>query len=135
VGETLGMATALSALANATATFQVAGTGVVTDPATGNVLAVTQTVTVPLFLKGERVQVTPFPGVDAADAVYEGYATEALDARVLVGSKGTLVFGSADATECEVLALRLPYGDSGLIGPVLNRALGERIVLVVRGQR
>lgn len=129
------MATALSALANASATFQVAGQGVVTDVETGNVVAAVETVTVTLFLKGDRVQATPLPGVDVVDAVYEGYATEALDARILVGTKGTLTFGTEEAVDCEITALRLPYGDTGLIGPVLNSSLGERIVLVARGQR
>lgn len=129
------MATALSPLANASATFQVATEGVTTDPDTGNVVAAAESVTVSLFLKGDQVRATPLPGVDVVDAVYDGYAVEALDGRVLVGTKGSLSFGNEPVRECEVAALRLPYGDTGLIGPVLNSALGERVVLVVRGQR
>jgi hypothetical protein len=127
--------TALSALANATASFQVAVEGTYTDPVTGNVTAALTTVTVPLFLKGDRVQTRSFPGVDTADGVYDGYAVEPLDARILVGSHGTLFFGSEEPVDCEVVALRLPYGDTGVIGQTLASALGESIRLVARGQR
>jgi hypothetical protein len=131
------MASALSALANATATFQVAGTGVITDPATGNVSAATSTVTVSLFLKADKVSATVLPGVDVVDTLYEGYAVDpvAFDGGIVVGTEGTLTFGTAEPVECEVLALRLPYGDTGLLGGTLNAVLGERVQLIARGQR
>jgi hypothetical protein len=131
------MASALSALANASATFQVAGTGVVTDPATGNVRAVTTEVTVALYLKAEKVSTTALPGVDVVDTLYEGYAVDpvAFDNGVVVGTEGVLTFGGEVPVDCEVTALRLPYGDTGLLGATLNAVLGERVQLLARGQR
>lgn len=128
------MASALSALANATATFTVAGTGLVTDPTTGNVTPATATVSVSLFLKAERVRGTAFPGVEMTETTFDGYALQALDQRIVVGTEGTLVFGGADAVECEVTSLRLPYGKTGLLGATLGAALGERVQLVSREQ-
>lgn len=131
------MASALSALANASATFTVPATGIVTDPETGNVTAATNTVTVSLFLKAEKVSTTALPGVDVVDTLYEGYAVDpvAIDNGVVVGTEGVLTFGTAEPVECEVTALRLPYGDTGLLGATLNAALGERVQLLARGQR
>jgi hypothetical protein len=131
------MASALSALANASATFTVPATGVVTDPETGNVTAATNTVTVSLFLKAEKISTTALPGIDVVDTLYEGYAVDpvAFDNGVVVGTEGVLTFGTADPIECEVTALRLPYGDTGLLGVTLNAALGERVQLLARGQR
>ena len=130
------MASALAALANATATFQVAGTGVVTDPDTGNVRAVTTEVTVSLFLKADKIATTALPGVDVVDTVYEGYAIDpvAFDNGIVVGSRGTVTFGSEEPVACEVISLRLPYGDTGLLGATLNAVLGERVQLLARGQ-
>lgn len=130
------MASALAALANATATFQVAGTGVITDPATGNVRAVTTEVTVSLFLKADKIATTALPGVDVVDTVYEGYAIDpvAFDSGIVVGSRGTVTFGSEEPVSCEVISLRLPYGDTGLLGGTLNAVLGERVQLLARGQ-
>lgn len=128
------MASALSALANASVTFQVAGTGVVTDPETGNVSPAPGTVTASLFLKAERVDVIRYPGVDTSEILYDGFAIDVLDSRVLVGTKGTLTFAGEAVVECEVKAVRIPYGKTGLLGSTLNSALGERIQLVSRGQ-
>jgi len=128
------MASALSALANASVTFQVATTGVFTDPATGNVLPATEDVTVSLFLKGESTGSRIFPGVDVLDTVYEGYAVSptAFDSAVVVGTTGTLSFAGEPDTTCEVLELRFNYGKTGLLGQILNTTLGEKIRLVSR---
>ena len=128
------MASALSALANATVTFQVASPGVYTDPATGNVLPATQDVTVSLFLKAESSGTRVFPGVDVLDTIYEGYAVNptAFNSGVVVGTTGTLQFAGEGAVPCEVLELRFNYGKTGLLGEILNTTLGEKIRLVSR---
>jgi len=128
------MASALSALANATATFTVAGTGVVTDPTTGNVTPATETVSVSLFLKADRVRGAGFPGVEIIETVFEGYALDALDPRITLGTEGGVEFAGEGTIPCEVVGLRLPYGATGLLGETLNAALGERIQLVSREQ-
>lgn len=131
------MASALSALANATATFVVPTTGVMTDPDTGNVRAATASITVSLFLKAEKISSTPLPGVDVVDTLYEGYAVDpvAFDSRIVVGTEGTIAFAGDTAEECEVMGLRLPYGKTGLLGQTLGAVMGERIQLLARGQR
>lgn len=124
------MASALAALANATATFQVAASGVTTDAATGNVVPNSTTISASLFLKESSVETRLYPGVDVVEAVYEGYVTSgALDAKVVVGSRGTLTFAGGSAINCEVRALRQPYGKTGLLGEVLGTVLGEQIIL------
>lgn len=125
------MASALVSLANATATFEVAGTGVTTDPATGNVVPVPNTVTVSLFLKADPRESRRFPGVDLYETVYQGYAVEPmiLDSQIKAGTRGTLAFGGADAVDCEVIAARAPYGNQGVLGSVLSAALGDSIVI------
>lgn len=128
------MASALSGLANATATFSVAATGVVTDATTGNVLPATETVTVSLFLKSDRISGTSFPGVEIQETVFDGYALDALDERIVVGTTGTVNFAGEGAVGCEVTGLRLPYGKTGLLGATINAALGERIQLASREQ-
>lgn len=129
------MATALSSIANASVAFEVAGEEVQTDPSTGNVRAVEEVVTVPLYLKAEKVDVVRYPGVDVVDQVYEGYAVEPLDSRVVPGTMGTLTFAGEASVRCEVFSLRLPYGGTGTIGGTLKAVLGEKIQLVSRGQR
>jgi len=128
------MATALSALKNASATFKVAGTGVLTDPFTGNVTPAEETVQVELFLKGTQQAGVAFPGVEVSETLFEGYALDALDTRIVEGTTGTLTFAGEEALPVEVTALRLPYGKTGLIGATLNAALGERIELRSREQ-
>lgn len=125
------MASALAALANASATFQVAGSGVVTEAATGNVIPVPSSVTVSLFLKADPRQARQFPGVNVIETLYSGYAVNptTLDAKIRAGTQGTLTFGSGDAVDCEVVSVRAPYGDQGVIGEVLSSALGDAIVL------
>lgn len=128
------MASALSALSNATATFQVAGAGVVTDPETGNVAPAGATVTVAFFLSAAQTRVLRYPGVDTTETIYEGYAVDALDPRIEVGVTGTLTFAGEQTLDCEVRSLRLPYGKTGLLGSTLNSVLGEKVQLVCRGQ-
>lgn len=128
------MATALSALANATATFQVAATGVVTDPTTGNVVPAQESVEVSLFLKAERVLDAPLPGVEVMETLFEGYALDALDVRIVEGTTGTLTFAGEQTVGVEVVGLRLPYGKTGLLGATLGAALGERVRLRAREQ-
>lgn len=128
------MATALSALSNAQATFNVAAAGVVTDPLTGNVIPAEETVQVQLFLKANKQSGVGFPGVEIVETLFEGYALDALDPRITEGTSGTLTFAGEDALEVEVVSLRLPYGKTGLLGSTLNAALGERIQLRTREQ-
>jgi hypothetical protein len=129
------MASALVALENATLVFTVPASGTTTDADTGNVLASTETVTVSAFLKGESVAETTFPGVNVITVLYEGYVTSGeLDSRVKVGTAGTVAFAGQDATECEVLEVRLPYGKSGLLGSILSDALGVKVRLASRTQ-
>lgn len=131
------MASALAALANATATISVAGTGVVTDPDTGNVMPAPSSTTLSLFLRAENVSYNAYPGIDVTDTVYEGYAVspQVIPAGVVLGAEGTLAFAGEAAVSCEVLELRMPYGATGLLGETLRSALGDRIRLVARGQR
>jgi hypothetical protein len=128
------MASALSALANATAVFEVPAAGVRTDPATGNVVTATSSFSVTLFLKAETVGERVFPGVDVLDTIYEGYAVSpmAFDAGVVVGTSGTLTFAGEAPAECEVLELRMNYGKTGLLGEVLNGTLGQKVRLRAR---
>jgi hypothetical protein len=126
--------TGLSALANASATFTVAATGVVTDPTTGNVTPTAESVTVQLFLKSDRVRGSAFPGVEIAETVFDGYALDKLDERIVIGTSGTINFAGEGVWDCEVTGLRLPYGKTGLLGATLRTALGDRIQLVTREQ-
>lgn len=130
------MTSALASLANATATFQVPGLGTVVDPLTGNVNAAGATVTVTLFLRASEVSSSPLPGIDVVDTVYDGYsvAPTALDEGIVIGTEGTLTFGSEAAVPCKVTALRLPYGNTGVLGATLSQVLGERIQLTARSQ-
>lgn len=131
------MGSAFVGLKNATAVFVVPGTGVVTDPATGNVMPVQVQVAVDLWLKANRVTMAGYPGVEIVDTLYDGYCVDPaeLDQRVGVGTKGTLEFGGEDGVECEVTAVRVPYGKTGVLGEVLEAALGTPVQLIARGQR
>jgi hypothetical protein len=131
----LVVASALVGLQNATVTFTVPAAGTVVDAETGNVVANTTTVQVGAFLKGESVAETTYPGVNVITTLFEGYVTSgALDAGVKVGTSGSLVFAGQDATDCEVLEVRLPYGETGVLGSVLTSALGAKIRLASRNQ-
>lgn len=129
------MASALAALENATITFTVPASGTSVDAGTGNVLANTETIQVSAYLKGESVAETTFPGVNVITVLFEGYITSgALDSRVTVGTTGTIQFAGQGAVECEVLEVRLPYGETGLLGGILKDVLGVRIRLASRTQ-
>ena len=123
---------ALFALVNATVEFHVAGAGLVTDPETGNVSPTTEGLTYKAFLKAVNVDPTVYPGVDVNGVVYEGYVVDpqALDAKVQVGSTGTLTFGGAASVECRVIRARIGYGDQGALGARLSEALGTKITLL-----
>lgn len=122
------MASALTALANATATFNLPTVGTTTD-LYGNVIPATESVTVSLYLRQSTPQDTTLPGVNAAVEVYEGYAVTpmALDARIKPGTSGTLSFSNDTAASCEVLATSYPYGTTGLIGSTVQQVLGDKI--------
>jgi len=129
------VASALVGLENATVTFTVPAAGTTVDAETGNVVANTTTVEVGAFLKGESVAETTYPGVNIITTLFEGYVTTGtLDAGVKVGTSGTIDFAGQDTQDCEVLEVRLPYGETGLIGSVLNSALGTKIRLASRVQ-
>ena len=129
------MASALVGLENATVTFIVPAAGTTVDAETGNVVANTTTVQVGAFLKGESVAETTYPGVNIITTLFEGYVTTGtLGSGVQVGTAGSLVFAGQDATDCEVLEVRLPYGETGLIGSVLTSALGTKLRLASRTQ-
>ena len=129
------MASALVGLENATVTFTVPAAGTTVDAETGNVVANTTTVQVGAFLKGESVAETTYPGVNVITTLFEGYVTTGtLTSGVQVGTSGTIEFAGQDAQDCEVLEVRLPYGETGLIGSVLTDALGVKIRLASRTQ-
>lgn len=126
------MTSALAALANATASFSLPTTGTVTDPNTGNVTAVTESIEVTLYLRQGSINETDLPGIDAAAIAFEGYAIspQALDARIKRGTIGTLEFSGTAEQRCEVVEVAFPYGKNGLIGGTLQQVLGDRIRLV-----
>jgi|TARA_R100000479_G_scaffold25884_1_gene9815 hypothetical protein len=130
------MASALSALKNATITFNIAGTGTVTDPVTGNVSAKTTTTTVEFYLVVTQTNSESFPGVQVTDTLYEGYAVDpkVLPSTVGVGTEGTLDFAGTTGIECEVLEARMPYGTTGLLGKTLQNVLGDRVRITARTQ-
>ena len=127
------MSSALFANANATATFDVVDVGTVEDPDTGNILPVTEQISVVLFLREGSRSGSDLPGVDTDSLTYEGYAVnpQALDARIQAGVTGSLVFSGKPAARCEVLQERYPYGSNGLIGQTLQNVLGDKIRLAV----
>ena len=127
------MASALTALKNATVVFTVATAGTEVDPETGNVTAKTTTLTYDLFLRKsggntERNQ----PGVDVISSVYEGYCVspQSLDPRIRQGTQAKLTFSTDAAEDCTVDDLRFSYGASGLLGSTLQQVLGDKIRLV-----
>jgi hypothetical protein len=129
------VASALVGLENATVTFTVPAAGTTVDAETGNVVANTTTVQVGAFLKGESVAETTYPGVNIITTLFEGYVTTGtLTSGVQVGTSGTIEFAGQGAQDCEVLEVRLPYGETGLIGSVLTDALGVKIRLASRTQ-
>jgi hypothetical protein len=122
------MTSALTALANATAVFELPTLGTTTDPY-GNVIPQTETLTVSLYLRQALPQTETLPGINGISEVYEGYAVDpmALDARIKPGTRGTVTFSGDTATRCEVVASRFPYGSTGLIGATVQQVLGDKI--------
>lgn len=120
---------ALKALANATAVFDLATAGTITDPLTGNVLPNSEQVSVELYLRQSGPDPQGLPGVESDADRFEGYAVNpaALDARVTTGTRGTLTFSGDSAAPCTVVACRGPYGTTGLLGSTLQGILGDRI--------
>lgn len=124
------MTSALSGLANATATFTLPTVGVITDLDTGNVLPAEETASVTLYLREGSLQAANLQGVDADTIVMEGYAInpQALDARIRPGTRGIVTMKGREMP-CKVLQERFPYGSSGLLGSTLQAILGDRIRL------
>lgn len=134
------MTSALLSLANATAVFTVPTVGTITDPATGNVVPATETVTVTMYLRSSRgtaPRLSEFPGVGVEDDTLEGYAVnpQVLDSRIVPGITGTVAFAGEASCACEVAAARHPYGGTGLIGDTLQAVLGDKIRLSRYKQR
>jgi hypothetical protein len=123
------MTSALTALANANASFEVATPHVVTDPDTANVTPLYEVVSTQLFVKASPIKTMGYPGLEVAQIVFDGYALDPLDPRVVVGTRGTLVFGDMPPCQVEVTGLRTPYGSTGLLGSTLASVLGDRIEL------
>ena len=125
------MTSALTALANATASFTVPTIGTFTDPTTGNVVPATETLTVSLYLRQGNTNASGLPGVDTEVETYDGYAVDpqALDARIKPGITGTLNFAGQGSISCEVLNSRFPFGSTGLIGSTIQQVLGDKIRL------
>lgn len=131
------VASALASLVNSTVVFTVPASGVVMDPATGNVLPVTEELTYSLFLrKVFTEQTTSYAGVDTRSAVYEGYCIEpnVLDSRVRGGTPAELTFAGDEPVVCEVEDARFGYGSTGLIGATLESVLGTKIRLLATWQ-
>jgi hypothetical protein len=126
------MTSALAAVANASVTFDVATTGTVVDPFTGNVLPRTETVTVTCYLRQGSPAITDLAGVNVAGDTFSGYAVapQALDARVVPGTLGTLTFDGQTPARCVVQEARGPYGTTGLIGSTLQQVLGDKLQIV-----
>lgn len=125
------MASALTALKNATAEFSVAAAGTTIDPDTGNVTANTVTLTYELFLRASNSRERDLPGVDTLSATFEGYciSPQALDTRIRQGTVARLTFSSDTAEDCVVSDLRFSYGTTGLLGQTLQQVLGDKIRL------
>lgn len=127
------MASALAALANATVTFEVPGTGTTVEVDTGNVVPVKETLTVSCYLKQGSVGQEEMPGIFISQTFYEGYTVEpaVLDARVRAGTKGTIAFSGGASCYCVVLQTS-PLGTQGLLGSILSATMGTALRLVER---
>lgn len=126
------MASALTALKNATVVFTVSDAGTTVDPATGNVTANTATISYDLYLRKSASSERDQPGVDVVSATYEGYciAPQALDPRIRQGTAAKLTFSADAAEDCVVDDLRFNYGTTGLLGQTLQSVLGDKVRLV-----
>lgn len=138
------MPSAFAAFQNATATFKMAGQGIVTDPDTGNVSPVIDELVVQLFLKAEKLSprragdTAPvvLPGVALEETLFKGYAVspQYLPEGLVVGTTGSLVFAGKPAVECLVVEVGGATGTEGTLGAILTNTLGTAITLVAQGQ-
>ncbi len=126
------MASALQAIVNASATFQVPTVGTVTDPLTGNVSAATEEVTATFYLKRDRFRPNDLPGVEVYDDIFAGYAIEpaALDARIKRATEGTLTFAADEPLPCKISQVQGDWGRSGLIGQTLTSVIGDNVRII-----
>ena len=137
------MVSALASLENSVVVFNVATDAVTEDPATGNVIPVTEQLTYRLFLRrgsssspgrmqGSKMDVRELPGVDEEQAAYEGYCISptALDNRIRTGTTAIVSFAGEPTHECIVEDCRFVYGSTGLLGQTLRDVLGHKVRLV-----
>lgn len=125
------MASALSAVSNASVTLELPAAGTSVDATTGNVVAAVEPVTFAAYLREGSRSGAGFPGVDTDTITLEGYAIspQVLDTRVRPGVAGTVTFAGRPPRRCEVLQERYPFGTTGLMGGILQQVLGDRIRL------
>ena len=133
------MASALTTLKNAVVTFQVPTSAVKEDPETGNIVPVTETISIELFLRrgfGQtRVEEAghdrQMPGIDIEGDQFIGYCVSPtqLDDRVRAGITGMLDFAGEPRKEITVQDARFMYGSTGLLGKTLMDVLGHQIRL------
>ena len=132
------MSSALSALENSVAVFEVPTADVQEDPETGNVIPVNETLSYRLYLRrgssgaprsmqGNKNQISELPGIDVESAAYEGYCISPtqLDSRIRAGTRATLTFAGEPPHECTVQDCRFVYGSTGLLGETLMNVLGQ----------
>ena len=137
------MVSALSALENSVAVFEVPTAGVQEDPETGNVVPVNETLSYRLYLRrgastspgamsGSNSYARELPGIDQEVAAYEGYCVTPtqLDTRIRAGTKATLTFAGEPPHECTVQDCRFVYGSTGLLGETLMNVLGHKVRLI-----
>ena len=137
------MVSALSALENSVAVFEVPTAAVQEDPETGNIVPVNETLSYRLYLRrgastspgamsGSNSYARELPGIDQEVAAYEGYCITPtqLDTRIRAGTKATLTFAGEPPHECTVQDCRFVYGSTGLLGDTLMNVLGHKVRLI-----
>ena len=137
------MVSALSALENSVAVFEVPTAAVQEDPETGNIVPVNETLSYRLYLRrgastspgamsGSNSYARELPGIDQEVAAYEGYCITPtqLDTRIRAGTKATLTVAGEPPHECTVQDCRFVYGSTGLLGETLMNVLGHKVRLI-----
>ena len=137
------MVSALSALENSVAVFEVPTAAVQEDPETGNIVPVNETLSYRLYLRrgastspgamsGSNSYARELPGIDQEVAAYEGYCISPtqLDTRIRAGTKALLTFAGEPPHECTVQDCRFVYGSTGLLGDTLMNVLGHKVRLI-----
>ena len=137
------MVSALSALENSVAVFEVPTAAVQEDPETGNIVPVNETLSYRLYLRrgastspgamsGSNSYARELPGIDQEVAAYEGYCITPtqLDTRIRAGTKALLTFAGEPPHECTVQDCRFVYGSTGLLGDTLMNVLGHKVRLI-----